>query len=88
MNISLTPELEAIVQTKVSTGHYTSANNVVREALHMLVARDAFEALCRDDIREKITKGYSSLKAGRVKEGDAAFDAIEQEMDTLDRSQM
>jgi antitoxin ParD1/3/4 len=86
MNVSLTPELEAIVQTKVSTGHYTSASEVVREALRMMVDRDAFEALCRDDIRAKISMGVASLKAGRSKDGEAVFDAIELEMEALDRS--
>jgi antitoxin ParD1/3/4 len=88
MNVSLTPELEAIVQTKVSTGHYTSASEVVREALRMMVDRDAFEALCRDNIRAKISKGVGSLRAGRSKDGEAVFDAIELEMDALDRSEV
>jgi antitoxin ParD1/3/4 len=33
MNISLTPELDLFVATKVSSGRYTSASEVVREAL-------------------------------------------------------
>lgn len=86
MNVSLTPELEAIVQTKISTGHYTSASEVVREALRMMVGRDAFEDACRNDIRQKIFKGVESLQIGRSSDGQAFFANIELEMDTLDHS--
>ncbi len=36
MNVSLTPELEKFVADKVATGRYTSASEVVREALRIL----------------------------------------------------
>jgi antitoxin ParD1/3/4 len=36
MNVSLTPELEKYVADKVATGRYTSASEVVREALRLL----------------------------------------------------
>ena len=36
MNVSLTPELEKFVTDKVATGRYTSASEVVREALRLL----------------------------------------------------
>jgi antitoxin ParD1/3/4 len=36
MNISLTPELDQFVADKVSSGRYTSASEVVREALRLL----------------------------------------------------
>jgi len=36
MNVSLTPELEKFVATKVESGRYTSASEVVREALRTL----------------------------------------------------
>ena len=36
MNVSLTPELEKFVADKVASGRYTSASEVVREALRLL----------------------------------------------------
>lgn len=36
MNVSLTPELEKFVADKVASGRYTSASEVVREALRHL----------------------------------------------------
>ena len=40
MNVSLTPELEQFVSTKVGTGRYNSASEVVREALRLLEEHD------------------------------------------------
>lgn len=46
MNVSLTPQLEQFVAAKVESGRYTSASEVVREALRLLEeqeqARGAF----------------------------------------------
>lgn len=40
MNVSLTPELEEFVSAKVGSGRYTSASEVVREALRLLEEHD------------------------------------------------
>ena len=40
MNVSLTPELEALVNDKVRSGLYQTASEVVREALRLLKNRD------------------------------------------------
>jgi len=41
MNVSLTPKLEEFVRRKVASGLYNNASEVVREALRMLVEREA-----------------------------------------------
>jgi antitoxin ParD1/3/4 len=40
MNVSLTPELESMVREKVESGLYTSASEVVREALRLMAEND------------------------------------------------
>ena len=40
MNVSLTPELEKLVNEKVKSGKYTSASEVVREGLRLLQDQD------------------------------------------------
>ncbi len=40
MNISLTPQLEKLVNDRVESGLYTSASEVIREALRLLDTRD------------------------------------------------
>jgi antitoxin ParD1/3/4 len=45
MNVSLTDELEALVEKKLASGLYKSASEVVREGLRLLDERDRKERL-------------------------------------------
>jgi len=60
MNISLTPELEQIVQTKVKSGMYHSASEVVREALRLMTEQDHIREIKLQDLRAEIKKGLDS----------------------------
>ena len=71
MNVSLTPELEKLVAEKVASGLYTSASEVVREALRLLAESDRQPALRVHELREHIAKGLASAKAGRLTDGPA-----------------
>ncbi len=77
MNVHLTPELEQMVHSKVKTGRYNSASEVVREALRLLEEHDQVKA----DIRRKIAEGMESLKAGRLVDGEAFFEQMEAELE-------
>jgi antitoxin ParD1/3/4 len=55
MNVSLTPELEELVNEKVRTGLYQTASEVVREALRLLKQRD--DEARRADQRAGLTAG-------------------------------
>lgn len=72
MNISLTPQLEALVHAKVASGHYNSASEVVREALRLLDEHDQLRALRLTLLQEEIALGLDQLAAGQVTEHDAA----------------
>ncbi len=50
MTLSLPRKLEKVVEERVASGRYTSAEDVIREALQVLCERDKFEQL-RADIR-------------------------------------
>ncbi len=64
MNISLTVELRQLVTSKVESGLYTSASEVVREALRLLQERDQLRELKREHLRVAIAKGMVELDAG------------------------
>ena len=85
MNVSLTPELEKLIHLKVQTGRYTSASEVVREALRLMVQRDQMQALRKDDIREKIAAGMASLRAGEGEDGDSFLATMDAELAELER---
>jgi antitoxin ParD1/3/4 len=60
MNVNLTPQLEEMVRAKVSSGLYTSASEVVREALRLMEERDRLREARLDELRSEVRKGLSS----------------------------
>lgn len=60
MNVSLTKELEQLVNDKVKSGRYLSASEVVREALRLLEERDRVQKLRVQELRRDIEKGFNS----------------------------
>jgi len=65
MNVSLTKELERLIDDKVKSGRYLSASEVVREALRLLEDRDRLRALHVSELRKEIKRGLDSGPARR-----------------------
>ena len=66
MNVSLTPELEHLVQRKVETGRYLSASEVVREALRLLEERDQDRESSLAALRKQVAVGIEQADRGDV----------------------
>jgi antitoxin ParD1/3/4 len=60
MNVSLTRELEQFITEKVKSGRYTSASEVIRDSLRLLVERDQVYQLRLEELRREIQKGMDS----------------------------
>lgn len=69
MNVFLTPQLEEMVRAKVSSGLYTSASEVVREALRLMEERDRLQQVKLEDLHREVREG---LKSGPSEPWDAA----------------
>ena len=67
MNVSLTPELEAMVAEKVKSGLYNSASEVVREGLRLVREQDQLREIRLNELRAEIQKGIDSLERGASK---------------------
>jgi antitoxin ParD1/3/4 len=65
MNVSLTPELERMVNNRVKSGMYQTASEVVREALRVLKERDSQVAL-----RREVQEGFAQIDRGEYEEYD------------------
>ena len=76
MDVSLTPELEDFVHSKVRAGRYGSPSEVIQAALQLLEERD--QAVEKDDLRRKIAEGVESLRRGEGLDGEAVFADLEQ----------
>lgn len=65
MNVSLTPELEKLIEKKVKSGRYTTASEVVRESLRLLEREDELREMKREQLRREIMKGVEQIKNGQ-----------------------
>ena len=83
MNISLTPELEALIADKVASGHYSSSSEVVREGLRLLAEHDALKQEQIKVLNEEIQKGLDQLEAGQVVSGEEVYREL---MEACDKS--
>lgn len=82
MNVSLTPELEAMVQAKVKSGKYNSASEVVREGLRLIQERDVVLEARLEELRGKIQVGLDQLARGEKSRYESP-EAFFEEMDAM-----
>lgn len=68
MNVSLTPEIEKWVQSKVETGFYSSSSEVVRDALRLLHQFESEKVRKLDELRSDLQVGLEQLRAGKGRE--------------------
>lgn len=78
MNVSLTPQLDKFVAAKVASGRYTSASEVVREALRLLEEHDRLRSEQIGAFNKEIETRLASLDRGKRVEPEAARKRIEQ----------
>jgi antitoxin ParD1/3/4 len=64
MNISLTPELENAVKSKVASGLYNNASEVIREALRQSLLRDRENQW----LAKEAAIGFAQLESGQTVE--------------------
>lgn len=83
-SITLPADMAQMVEDKVSSGEYASENEVIREGLRALAARDAVE----EWLREEVAPTYDAAMAdpGRALPGDKAWRVVERHMDARVRA--
>jgi antitoxin ParD1/3/4 len=77
MNVTLTARLEALVRSKIASGQYSDASEVVEEALRLLDARDK-----RERLRAALAIGEAQFDRGEFEEwSPELLDRLEREAD-------
>ncbi len=76
MNVSLTPELEKLVNDEMKSGHYKSAGEVLREALRLLRLRREKLAL----LKRELQIGIDQLERGEFFE----YSSVEELFDDIE----
>jgi antitoxin ParD1/3/4 len=64
MHVSLTEKLEEYARGKVDSGLYNNGSEVVREALRLMIQRDAD----RERLRASIAEGFQQIEDGNYTE--------------------
>jgi antitoxin ParD1/3/4 len=85
VNVSLTPELERLVQEKVSSGLYNSASEVVREALRLLQERDELRRIRLEELRREIATGIEAADRGELVLAKEVFEGLRKRNDEAAR---
>lgn len=76
MNVSLTPELDKFVSSKVESGRYSSASEVVREALRLLEEHDRARGAQLAAFNQELGARLASLDRGEYAEPQMARQRI------------
>src|SRR5437879_3898232 len=75
-NIALTPHFDRFVQSKVESGRYESASEVVRDGLRLLEEREEQRQQSLGQVRQDIELGWEQSQRGEVVDGPAVFAEI------------
>ena len=86
MNVHLNPELAQLIQSRRQTGRYSSASEVVAEALHLLKQHDEASVLRKHDIRKQIEDGWHAAKRGGLADCNEYFDRGDAEIEAMQRA--
>ena len=81
MNVHLTPELEQLVQSKVQSGRYNSAGEVVREALGIMEQRDEVRSIQLQELRNRMDRALGESDRGEGTDGEEFIQGMWEELD-------
>jgi antitoxin ParD1/3/4 len=76
LNVSLTPELEKFVQSRVGSGRYQTASEVVREGLRLLELQERRQEQVMVALKDKLKRGAAQSLRGDLADGEEFFEEL------------
>lgn len=76
VNVSLTPELDAFLQSRVSSGRYQTTSEVVREALRLLEHQERVRESAFLELKAKLEHGAAQAERGELLDGEEVFEEL------------
>ena len=64
ITISLPPELEKLINEKVQSGEYASANEVIQESLRLLEEQEELRRIKHEALKREISLGATQIEQG------------------------
>jgi len=76
MSVSISPELEELINDKVASGRYSSPGEVIREGLRLLTEQEQLRKIRFEELRNEILKGVEQAERGELIPAEEVFDRI------------
>ena len=76
VNISITPELDEFLQSRVESGRYQTTSEVVREARRLLQRQETERDAAFQQLKAKLERGAAQAEASKLLDGDEVFDEL------------
>lgn len=86
MDISLTPKLEKFVESKVASGEFGSASEVIQEALHLMDEVEKEEQQKLEELRREIQIGIDEADRGELFDFDEVIQELREKYGTVKRT--
>lgn len=77
LKVTLSPDLEDFVTSKVASGRYGSVAEVIQESLRFLEQHEALLAVPLAELRERIAVGVEQADRGELRDGEEVFRELE-----------
>ncbi|MBE9185431.1 type II toxin-antitoxin system ParD family antitoxin [Microcoleus sp. LEGE 07076] len=82
MNIVLKPEYEEFIRSQIQSGKYSSAEELIGEAIALLIERKQRI----EELRQKIAVATAQIANGQVTDGELVFARIQEKIDRREQS--
>ena len=76
VNVSLTPELDAFLRSRVESGRYQTTSEVVRAALRLLERQERERDEAFPQLKAKLEIGAAQMERGELLDGEEVFDEL------------
>jgi len=88
VNVSITPELDSFLQSRVKSGRYQTTSEVVREALRLLERHEQEREETLNRLKAKLERGAGQAERGELIDGDEVFDELREMIEERRRSRL
>jgi antitoxin ParD1/3/4 len=78
VNVSLTPELGAFLQSRVKSGRYQTTSEVVRDALRLLQNQEKEREEGLKQLKSNLQRGAAEAERGELLDADEVFEELRQ----------
>ncbi|NEP39939.1 MAG: type II toxin-antitoxin system ParD family antitoxin [Okeania sp. SIO2H7] len=87
MKIFLSLEARKFIEEQVKTGRYSSASEVMGEALRLLSEKERIRIKHFAELKEKIRVGIEASERGEVVDGEEVFAELEEDIRRIEMQQ-